>query len=547
MKVLGVSPAHDSSVCLIENNKIVKFYKEERLSKKKRDRHPLLSIFKTLEDINEIDCFVYCTPYDDFYSEYFQAVSKKTKIKNGIDLSKKHHYQHASLAFYNSGFKSAAVIVVDRNGSRLLENSGSEAETIFIADYPCNFIEIYKSYSMNSIYAHKYIKEKLKELPNCEIECKSNYGITKVYESATTLIMQSVLENGKTMGLSAYGRKNNKFPKLFVDNTNIPLDHFFSNQEHFGDYATVYAEYSSKANISITEENFQFYADFAWQVQKQTQESICHLIQKTINKTGIKNICITGGYGLNVVSNSYILQTFPNINFYFEPIADDSGNSIGGAMLGHRMLTNDSEIQKLETTFFHGEWHNIDINGELCKIDDVVELLIQQNSVGLYYGKAEAGPRSLGHRSILFDPRNTEAKQLVNRVKQREWYRPFAASMLKEDAEKYFFISDYRNTEFMTVNFNATESAKKEIPGILHIDNTCRIQIVNDIKEPLYQILTEFKKKTGVGVLLNTSFNLAGMPLVETPEDALWTLNNSELDVLYFPEKNILVRNQRIN
>jgi carbamoyltransferase len=160
---------------------------------------------------------------------------------------------------------------------------------------------------------------------------------------------------------------------------------------------------------------------------------------------------------------------------------------------------------------------------------------MDQKSVAVYYGKSEAGPRALGHRSILFDARNPNAKDLVNRVKNREWYRPFAAICLREDAEKYFELNDYENSKFMTVNFDAKSIAKEEIPGVLHVDNTSRIQLIEDESEPCHQLLVELKKRTGVGVLLNTSFNLAGKPLVETPEDAIWTLNNSPLDAVWFP------------
>lgn len=542
MKVLGLAPEHDSSVCLIENGEITRFYKEERLSKVKRDKQPLRSIAKALDGVEEIDCFVYCAPSSNLFDNYVNIVRKFTKVGRAINLSNQHHQQHASLAFYNSGFETAAVIVVDRNGSPLPEYSASEAETIFTASYPCDFREIYKSYALDSIYAYRQLREKRKELPDCEIVGKSLYAITKVYETATSLIGLNALENGKTMGLASYGNKNNSFAELFVSGTSIPKDYLFSREELFKNYECVFDDYSHMRITNVTKDNYQFYADYAWQVQNQSQEAVCHLIQKTIDKTGSKNICITGGYGLNVVSNAYYLKQFPNINFYFEPLADDTGNSIGGAMLGYRYLSEDATKTKIDTTFFHGKEYEINVDGKNCTVDDVVEQLMHQKTVAVYYGLAESGPRALGHRSILFDARNQKAKDIVNIVKKREWYRPFAAMMLKEDAEKYFHINDFRNAEFMTVNFDAKDIAKKEIPGVLHVDDTCRIQIVSDMNEPVYHILKKFKEKTGVGVLLNTSFNLAGMPLVETPEDALWTLNNSELDFVYFPKINVMVK-----
>jgi carbamoyltransferase len=348
--------------------------------------------------------------------------------------------------------------------------------------------------------------------------------------------MQPALENGKTMGLSAYGNKESSFYDLFLNGTNIPIDSHFSNQDVFVDYEVVPTNLSHLKTKDITPDNMQLFADYAWQVQKQTQEAMCYLIQKAIDKSGLKEICITGGYGLNVVANAYYLKRFPDVKFYFEPLADDSGNSIGGAMYAYRSITKDTQVYSLQTTAFHGDEYPLtSVSGSKASTTDVVELLMAQKSVAVYYGKSEAGPRALGHRSILFDARNPNAKELVNKVKKREWYRPFAAICLREDAEKYFELNDYENSRFMTVNFDAKDIAKEDIPGVLHVDNTSRIQLIEDESEPCYQLLVELKKRTGIGVLLNTSFNLAGKPLVETPEDAIWTLNNSPLDAVWFP------------
>ena len=542
MFTFGVSPCHDSSVCLCHNGQIVSFYKEERLSKKKRDKAPFLSIDKSLSQIKHIDYFVYCAPsIDNKFAEYLEYIEKKVSVANFIDISDKHHLQHASLAFYSSGFDNAAVIVIDRNGS-ILNHSCAESETIFFADYNHEFQEIYKSYAIYNSAAYREIKEKQQAMPNCEIVAKSQFNLTRVYESATSLIMQHPLENGKTMGLSAYGLKDKIFPNLFFSNTNIPNDYYFSREDLFGNYESIYTDYSTYKNKDINKDNYQFYADYAWQVQKQTQEAVCFLIQKAIDKLSTKNICITGGYGLNIVSNAYYTKQFPNINFYFEPLADDSGNSIGGAILAYRKISQDKNKKPMNDTFFNGEVYDLtEINGTPCNVNDVCKLLLSQKSLGIYFGKAEAGPRALGHRSILFDARNPEAKKIINQIKRREWYRPFAAIMLEEDAHRFFDVLDLKNTEFMTVNCDVKILSMSVIPGVVHFDNTCRIQIVKNKNEPIYKLLTEFKNLTGVGLLLNTSLNLAGDPLAETPSDAINILKSSNLDCLWFPEINQLL------
>ena len=533
-------------MCLLSDGKIKYFSKEERLSRKKRDVNPNLSLKEALK-IDSIDSVVWCTPTQDtnHMSNYINnSFSNKQIIIH--DLSDYHHLTHASLAFYNSGFKDAAVVVVDRNGS-VMGNSCRESESIFMASYPASFEQVYKSFWIYDNTAHQESINFKKMNPSCEVDVRSMYGIVKVYESATSLIRQHALENGKVMGLSAYGNKKIKFDSLFFKG-NIPNDYYFGHEE-----ISLYGENTSNRMAtnqelqpfsinSVTEENFQIYADYAWQVQKQTQDAVCFLIQKAIDKTGSKNICITGGYGLNVVANHYYMTQFPDINFFFEPLADDSGNSIGGAMFMHRTLTGDTSINPISTTFFSGKLHSLEnIDGDIVKNKDIANLLADGKSVAVYRGLAEAGPRALGNRSILFDPRNKNAKDIVNKIKKREWYRPFAAMVLEEDANIYFDMEKIKSSPYMTISFPSKEYAMNTIPGVIHVDNTCRIQTVNQKDEYLYDLLKEFKNITGHGVLLNTSFNLAGEPLVETPEDAIRTLNNSCLDYIWFEEKGMLV------
>jgi carbamoyltransferase len=372
------------------------------------------------------------------------------------------------------------------------------------------------------------------------------FGIVKVYETATTLIRQHPLENGKTMGLSAYGNKLKTYPDLFV-NGYIPNDYYFGH-ENFEDFrAATYNDLQSISTNNINENNYSEYADYAWNVQRQTQEAVASMINKYVEKTGIKNVCITGGYGLNVVANYYYTTQFPDINFFFEPLADDSGNSIGAAMKCYRDTTLDKTINKLEHTFFNGKKYNIDnISGTSVSVQDVAKLLLDGKSIAVYNGISEAGPRSLGNRSILFDCRDKNAKDKINKIKKREWYRPFAGMVLESDANKYFEMGKINKSEFMTISFPVKKSALDIIPGVVHVDETCRVQTVNEDNPIMFNLLNEFKKISNVGVLLNTSFNLAGMPLVETPQDAIDTLKNSILDYVWFPEISKIISKESL-
>lgn len=551
MKILGISPYHDSSVCLIENGEILSFYKEERLSKIKRDMYPFLSIDRVLAEAGPADIAIVCSPSNGDYTlePIKQYLSKKHSINVIEDISHEHHLQHASLAFYNSEFEKSLVFVIDRNGS-FLNPECRESETVFIAEYPDRLTSIYKSYWVSDMqFAGNSLidaQEKFKNhITNITVDIQSTHGIVKTYESATTLIEQHPLENGKVMGLSSYGEYNKDYDNLFINET-IGNYEKLSTKNINNFYSSINPSIQCYSKKEIIEENYKFYADYSYAVQTQSQEAATKLIKKWTEITGITNVCVTGGYGLNVVANGFYQKHLPNINFYFEPLADDTGNSIGGAMLYYRSKTKNHSINGLKNTFFHGIEYPLDkIKGEPVDLDKVVNLLVQQKTLAIYYKQAEAGPRALGHRSIIFDARNKDAKKIVNEIKKREWYRPFAAVMLKEDAEKFFYISDFENSKNMTVNFQAREDAKRIIPGVLHVDGSCRIQIITDESEPIFQLLKKFKEKTGVGVLLNTSFNLAGKPLVETPEDAVWTLENSNLYGVWFPEVQIIVENNK--
>jgi len=552
MRVMGINPYHDSSVAIYSDNGLECFFKEERLTGEKRASHPYKSINACLEHAHgPIDVVVTASPHhrpdlDDHEIRDFYL--KNNVCDNVTHLHDQHHLTHASLAFYDSGFEEALVVVIDRNGSniyyedlQLNEFVGmKEAESVFIASYPCNFKPIYKNYwclnqgvDVSRVNFEIAEREKLK-YPDCEINHSNVMSITRVYESATTLIGQHPLENGKTMGLASYGKKPALDYSLFNLQDNLPLDNKFKHcvYDFSGGHAVAAPIHLSQYMTSCCDQLTDVHANYAYQVQQETQASVLRLIKKMVWKTGIKKVCITGGYGLNVVCNGYLSRELPDIEFFFEPLADDTGNSIGSAMYVYRDSTKDTTVKKLEHTFFHGTKYDLsEIQGERVDENKIVDLLINQKSVGVYNGLAEGGPRALGNRSILFDARNPNAKDLINAVKNREWYRPFAAIVLEEDINDYFLQAE--KNPFMTQSFYVHS---KKIPGVTHVDGSCRIQTVDKTNEILYSILTKFKKLTGCSVLLNTSFNLAGKPLVETPEDAKFTFENSPLNCVWFPE-----------
>jgi carbamoyltransferase len=562
MRILSVNPLHDSTSVLINDGEIEYYFKEERLTKKKRDKMPFLSVIRCIEKCKErIDYIILnnsnnCIRNNFEYELYLCFLNKIAKVpyENIIEFSDYHHLSHAGISFYNSGFDKSLVVVVDGEGSKF-EDVVSECESVYIASYPVNFKPIIKNFYRNPRY--NYSKditdtsnfiEKLEEYYGCECNFNGNLGgIVNLYITAAEIISQSPLENGKPMGLSSYGEEIKDFPSFFTTEIGTVNEDLFHIYPYDDKEKTIYKLYKNKITKEITKENYKFYADYAYEIQIQTQEAVGNLIEKSIEKTGIKKVCISGGYGMNVVANHYYLQRFPDVEFYFEPLSDDSGVTIGAAKVFYHQKTQDKTIRPLKTTSFHGITYDIsNYKEKTTSTKDIAKLLYQDKSVAVYTGFAEAGQRALGNRSIFFNALNPDAKELVNKIKKREWYRPFACMVLEEDSNIYFDMGKIKSSPFMTICFPVRPEYVKIIPGVTHIDNTCRIQTISKTDGYLYELLKEFKNLSGHGILLNTSFNLAGEPLVETPEDAFNTLNNSCLDYLWFEETQQLFKNKKL-
>jgi carbamoyltransferase len=545
MNILAINyGVHDASACILKDGVVKSYYKEERLTGIKRDTEPKLAIKSCLDDFAEKIDYAAVISYPDA-TPYIRMTSKLANLdlKHIYEYSFYHHLCHSSLAFYNSGFQDSIVIVVDGQGS-IYKDSLTESETVYYVKKPNSFECLIRNLSVNKEHSFFKMETGAEEVvhKHSKYECFINPdegGIVNVYNTATVLISQSVLENGKTMGLSSYGEETN-YPEFFDENSQANWNLFTET----GCQQRLFKDHTDKVVKELTKSNYKFYADYAYAVQVQTQEAVGNLIQKAIEKTQCKNVCVVGGYGMNIVANYYYTQRFPEINFYFEPNADDGGLSIGAAMHLYHQKIKDDTYRPLTTTSFHGKKYDVTSYKETTtSIKDIAKILANNESVAVYTGYAESGQRALGNRSILFNALHPKAKDIVNEIKKREWYRPFAGIILEEDSPDYFEMGNIQSSPWMTISFPVKTDI---IPGITHVDNTCRIQTVSENDGYLFELLTEFKKLTGYGIILNTSFNLAGDPLVETPEDAFRTLYNSKLDYLWFQETNQLFKNKKL-
>jgi carbamoyltransferase len=261
------------------------------------------------------------------------------------------------------------------------------------------------------------------------------------------------------------------------------------------------------------------------------------------------------------VANYYYLEELKkhDIELYVEPISNDGGTAIGAALLYYHL--NEKSEQRHPREIYLGpeyKYTNEQINSLVEKYGasitdatdaDVVDLMTQKNIIALFQGRSENGPRALGNRSLIFDPTFQDGKDFVNAVKRREYFRPFAGSILEEDVHEWFDLRGMPSSPHMMYAVNCQPGIAEKIPSIIHVDGTCRIQTLNSDENPLYyRLIKTFKDRTGIPIVFNTSFNLGGEPLVETLEDALWTLQESQIEYLYLPEygKLISVPNWRI-
>jgi carbamoyltransferase len=589
--IAGVTRGHNGCVCLLRDNEIVFAIEEERLSRRKYDGGPYAAMVKILEYTKKLDYLViaHTQPLqetagkvdfsgDDVYTGLARKLGlidrKIDSLQHPqvIDLSYTHHKLHAACAFYRSGFKEAVALVVDGAGTfipMLIDNKPEmtwELESIITCNYPNTFKTLYKHLGGNGPWVSTYIPEMTNqrsgEEGTHELILDDTAGIVKAYEAVTQYCGWPSIEAGKTMGLSPYGKLNKNIPEIYSDagcgkwrttnrNFIIPT---FPNGARVNDGR--FAELEPTKNMPQDVTTLQNRRDMAYAVQTQSQSEVLRLIEKAVSISGIKNVVISGGYGLNCVANYYYLKQLKDkgINLYVEPISNDAGTAIGAAFLAYHQQTQSTNVLPYADSLYLGPkttYTLTEINslveehgGTVKEVSykEVIDVLRKKNIVTIFQGKSENGPRALGNRSILFDPTFKDGKEFVNTVKHREYFRPFAGTVLAEHADKWFDMCGLNQSPHMMYAVDCLPEVAEKIPSIIHVDGTCRIQTVTR-KQNLhfYNLIEEFYKQTNVPILFNTSFNLGGDPLVETLEDAVNTLSRSDIEYLYLPEHSLLI------
>jgi carbamoyltransferase len=438
-----------------------------------------------------------------------------------------HHQTHAASAFFVSPFESAAILTWD--------GTGEDTTTLFSRG------------SGNKIEVLDRIK-----LP---------HSLGQFYSAVTNYIGFDMFKGDewKVMGLAAYGEpKYYDFFREKVLTTNgrgdfrfniKVLDHHLAKHYQFPEAIVKELGPHRKEGEELTRHHW----DVASSAQKALEDTAIYLVKRIKDMTGEENLCMAGGVAFNSVMNGRIFHETPFKRFYVQPAAGDAGCSLGAAMMvWHQKLGNPRKFQMDHAYWgpgFSNEECRSALDGAGLQFETIsdeillprVSKLISEGAiVGWFNGRMELGPRALGARSFLADPRRADMREILNhKVKLREWFRPLAPSMLEEHGTEVFGVEHH--DPFMITVIQVAEDYKAKIPAVVHVDGTARPQMVSRKTNPRYwQLINEFKKLTGIPMLLNTSFNVQE-PIVCTPQDAINTFRNSSFDALVL-ENNLVLR-----
>ena len=533
---------HDINLTILKDGRLLNILQEDRFSKIKHSGGGYLSLLEPLLNFPEIKDFVsFNAP--SHTQRYIANFLKKNKIKvkNFYDSDQiRHHEFHAYSAFYKSRFEEAGCLSIDGfGGVEELEDKTKLYRTcaIFKADMSGNFEEKYNRWLYYpQTNSSSFIK------PSKLDDIDSSLDIGMVWDALTRYLGFSILETGKAMGLSSYGKSNPLIPEILHGDTLYTNSNLFIGNR----------EINCKKYPIFQNPTSEIKEDLAYEVQKSYNKVLLERVKQTMDLCSTYNVALSGGCSLNVIGNYYVKKSIPKLNLFVDPIGGDSGISYGLA----KHFSNGKSKTQLEDVYrnnYNGLLYSNDSILKTIKSDnrfkiktvsysDVAKLISKKNIVAIFQGPSESGPRALGNRSILYDPRDPNGKDHVNQVKQREKFRPFAGTILLEKANEWFDMAGLYESPYMSYAVDVLQDKQSQIPSITHVDGTCRVQTVTKFQNYHYcKLIKEFENITGVPILFNTSFNLAGDPLVETIEDALETLLKSELKYLYLPELEMLL------
>jgi len=574
MYTLGLNAFHgDSAACLYKDDKLVMAIEEERL---RRIKHwagfPTEAIKACLKEagikIIDIDNITISRdPSAKLIKKITHTLTKIPNLSNVFDRIKntgkvasvkdilakefnvnkndikaeihnvEHHRAHMASAFFVSPFEEAAILSIDGFGdftsTMIGVGKGNEITVLDSVTYPHSlgiFYTAFTQYLGFSKYGDEY-----------KVMGLAPYGSPKYIDKVKDVI--ELTDDGLFKLNQKYFTHSKEGVSMSWEDGYPNIEKIFSKYmvEKFGEVR--------KKDEKIT----QYHMDLASSVQKMTEITTFHILKHLQKRTGLENICIAGGVGQNSVTNGKIYLETDFKNAYLPPAATDAGTSLGSALWFKHQINKEERLeQPMLNADIGNKFSDEQIieelknkNLEIVKKSDneinetVANTLINAGVVGWFKGGSEFGPRALGYRSILADPRRDDAKEILNiKIKKREKFRPFAPSILAENVQDYFEQSE--DVPFMEKVYQIKEEKRKDIPAVTHVDGSGRLQSVHkDINPKYHAMISKFYEKTGVPIVLNTSFN-ENEPIVNTPKEAIATFLRTKMDLLVL--ENFIVK-----
>ena len=565
--VLGVNLSHDRSACLMRDGKVLVAVEEERLDRIKHSEGFLVAghfdrLTKTLPmkaityclttaglGLDDLDLIVGNRPAGD-QSE--QRLRRELPVKDATRIRAlpmpSHHLAHAYAGYFASPFDDAAILVVDGVGSRIPGSGRLEKHSFFVGEgaqvrpvaatsYAADFSDV----GLGLFY--EYFSAKLGFVTRWGHPSFGSFGCGGYAEA------------GKTMGLAPFGSPRPDWGTLLRsdgDDVSVAVSELDAAWRRWSDR-------DGRGYDASTPNSWdsQFAKDVARKVQDELEEAMLHLARRAHELTGKRRLCLTGGVALNSVANQRIAAEGPFDDLYILAPAGDAGVALGTAMYGYHCLLGGEQRHPMRTASTGRAYHTDDVLAAIknadadveyreASVEEVAQLIADHYVVGWCQGGSEMGPRALGQRSMLADPRHPAMRDYLNVVvKHREPFRPYAPSVLAEHASQWFDLRS--DSPFMLLVPAVLEHRRAAVPAITHVDGTARVQTVErEVNARYHALIDAFHQRTGVPLVLNTSFNDAGEPIVESPADAVGTFLRTELDYLYVGDFLVSKRNRAL-
>ena len=582
MHVLGLKIyGHDTGAALISSERVVAIA-EERLNRVKHSPNmfPSLAIDYCLATLGVAATDINLVVIDQIYEADRFPMERMFREATGERFAHarvqviNHHDAHAASAFFCSPFEEAGVVVYDGSGETIrtpLGVTATETETLYRGS-GTTLVEVQKS--LHARIARRFVH---------------TFGVGMLYTAITRYLSFGPYEEGKTMGLAPYGNADAfkiapeslwwrehrgqffcnadiRYPKqLLAGEGNVSFgtklvyglrsrvrtlllslsgriggDPAMANPKLFA--PLVLPQPARPKEVSLPD---AYYTNLAFAVQDVLEKVVMGWARRLRAVTHTEYLCIAGGVGLNSVANKKILDGCGFTDVWVQPACSDTGIALGAALYGTHVTLGQPRFWNMQHAYLGRSYSNQEIEAALADFADRIEvrrtaavaedtaaLLADGKIIAWFQGGAEYGPRALGHRSLLVDPRPADMKRVLNdRVKHRELWRPFAASVVAEHAAEYFTLD--RPSPFMLLVCSVRDAYREKISAVVHVDGTCRVQTVTKEANGIYyDLISAFGKRTGLPMLLNTSFNLAGEPIVEAPTEAIRDLLATNIDVL---------------